>query len=147
MSPPLTSGSRFVSGRSLEWRYVYKQQRHRTDQRNRGVGRGSSPSTSSVSGAFAGLLVVVCGADAEQSRGRGQMALLCDDSVSEASFFIAIIGGRIVTANWCFLLTSLLPFAFIVARTRIEEEKLVERFGDEYRDYMARTGQFFPRLR
>lgn len=48
------------------------------------------------------------------------------------SFLIAVIGGSIVTANWYLFLTSLLPFAFLVARTRIEEEKLVERFGDEY---------------
>ena len=63
------------------------------------------------------------------------------------AFFIAVIGGSIVTANWFLFLSSLLPFAFIVARTPIEEEKLVERFGDEYRDYMARTGRFWPRLR
>ena len=29
----------------------------------------------------------------------------------------------------------------------IEEEKLVERFGDDYRDYMAKSGRFWPRLR
>lgn len=62
------------------------------------------------------------------------------------SFFIAIIGGSIVTANWYLFLTSPLPFAFLVARTRIEEEKLVERFGYEYQDYMERTGRFWPRL-
>lgn len=62
------------------------------------------------------------------------------------SFLIAVIGGGIVTANWYLFLTSLLPFAFLVARTRIEEEKLVERFGDEYREYMSRTGRFWPRL-
>ena len=63
------------------------------------------------------------------------------------AFFIAVIGGSLVTANWFLFLTSLLPFAFIVARTRIEEDKLVERFGDQYRDYMERTGRFWPRLR
>ena len=62
------------------------------------------------------------------------------------SFLIAVIGGGIVTANWYLFVTSLLPFSFLVARTRIEEEKLVERFGDEYRDYMAKTGRFWPRL-
>lgn len=63
------------------------------------------------------------------------------------AFFIAVIGGSIVTANWYLFLTGLFPFAFIVARTRIEEEKLVKRFCDEYRDYMETIGQFFPRLR
>jgi protein-S-isoprenylcysteine O-methyltransferase Ste14 len=61
------------------------------------------------------------------------------------SFLIAIIGGSMVTANWYLFLTSLLPFAFLAVRTRIEEEKLVERFGDDYRDYMAKTGRFVPR--
>ena len=71
---------------------------------------------------------------------------LFDIPLSFRVLFIAIIGGSIVTANWFLLLTSLFPFAFLVVRTRIEEEKLVERFGDEYRDYIARTGRFWPRL-
>jgi protein-S-isoprenylcysteine O-methyltransferase Ste14 len=62
------------------------------------------------------------------------------------AFLIAIVGGSIVAANWFLLLTGLIPFAFLVARTRIEEEKLVERFGDDYWMYMARTGRFFPRF-
>jgi protein-S-isoprenylcysteine O-methyltransferase Ste14 len=63
------------------------------------------------------------------------------------AFLVAVIGGSIVMANWYLFVTSILPFAFLVARTRIEEEKLVERFGDEYRDYMAKTGRFWPRMR
>ena len=31
-------------------------------------------------------------------------------------------------------------FAMMRLRTRIEEGKLVERFGDEYRHYVERTG-------
>jgi protein-S-isoprenylcysteine O-methyltransferase Ste14 len=63
------------------------------------------------------------------------------------AFAIALAGGSIVTANWFLFVSGLLPFAFLLARTRIEEEKLVERFGDEYRDYMQKTGRFWPRLR
>ena len=62
------------------------------------------------------------------------------------AFFIAIVGGSIVTANLYLFMTGLLPFAFLIARTRIEEEKLIERFGDEYRNYMSKTGRFWPRL-
>ena len=58
---------------------------------------------------------------------------------------VAIVGGSLVAANWFLFLAGCLPFGFLVARTRIEEEKLVERFGDEYRGYMARTGQFLPK--
>jgi protein-S-isoprenylcysteine O-methyltransferase Ste14 len=32
-------------------------------------------------------------------------------------------------------------------RTPREEAMLVEFFGQEYRDYMRRTGRLFPRLR
>ena len=62
------------------------------------------------------------------------------------AFFVAVVGGSIVAANWFLFLTGLFPFTFLIARTRIEEAKLVERFGDDYRAYIARTGQFFPRL-
>lgn len=39
-----------------------------------------------------------------------------------------------------------LVFAFMARRTPIEERFLMERFGDEYRDYMKRTGRFLPSL-
>jgi protein-S-isoprenylcysteine O-methyltransferase Ste14 len=34
----------------------------------------------------------------------------------------------------------------IVVRTTREEEKLVARFGESYRAYMARTGRFLPKI-
>lgn len=64
---------------------------------------------------------------------------------SNLSFLFADIGGGNVTANWYPFLTSLFPFAFLVARIRIGEEKLVQRF-DDYRSYTPRTGRFWPRL-
>lgn len=63
------------------------------------------------------------------------------------AFFLALVGGSVVAANWFVLVAGLVPSAFLIARTRIEEEKLIERFGDEYQDYMSRTGRFWPRLR
>ena len=63
------------------------------------------------------------------------------------SILIAVMGGSIVTANWYLFVSSLLPLVFIVARTRIEEQKLMERFGDYYGEYMSRTGRFWPRVR
>ena len=60
--------------------------------------------------------------------------------------FLALMGGSIVTANWFSLLAGLVPLSFLVVRTRIEEDKLIERFGDEYRDYMAATGRFLPKF-
>ena len=52
----------------------------------------------------------------------------------------------LVTANWLLTLLVVAVAAMMVARTRIEEAKLLERFGDAYRAYAARTGRFFPRL-
>lgn len=62
------------------------------------------------------------------------------------AFVLALVGGSLVTANWFLLLAGLVPFALLVVRTPIEEAKLVERFGDEYRDYMQRTPRFWPRM-
>ena len=44
-------------------------------------------------------------------------------------------------------MTGFAALALLVIRTATEEGKLVERFGDDYRRYMARTGRFFPRFR
>jgi protein-S-isoprenylcysteine O-methyltransferase Ste14 len=57
---------------------------------------------------------------------------------------LGVFSMSLLTANWLLALLGLTAFAMIVVRTRIEEEKLVERFGDQYRAYMARTGRFLP---
>ncbi len=62
------------------------------------------------------------------------------------AFFAAVIGTGLVAANWFLLVAGIVPIVFMVARTRIEEEKLIERFGDDYRHYMQTTGRFFPRF-
>ena len=43
-------------------------------------------------------------------------------------------------------ITGAVAFVLIVVRTKKEEEKLIERFGDEYLRYMETTGRFWPRL-
>lgn len=62
------------------------------------------------------------------------------------SFLMSIVAVGLVTANWFIALAGLLPWWLLVLRTRIEEQKLIERFGDEYRRYMETTGRFWPRL-
>jgi protein-S-isoprenylcysteine O-methyltransferase Ste14 len=62
---------------------------------------------------------------------------------SVAMFFLA---GSMVSANWFTTLCWGAVIALLVARTDREERLLVARFGDAYRDYMARTGRFFPKL-
>ncbi len=59
---------------------------------------------------------------------------------------LIVISGALITANWFIGLCGVTVILLLVLRTRIEEDKLIERFGDEYRQYMVRTGRFFPRF-
>lgn len=52
----------------------------------------------------------------------------------------------LLTANWLIGVSSVAVLALLAVRTPKEEKMLIERFGQEYRDYRARTGRFFPRL-
>ncbi|MGE3778286.1 MAG: isoprenylcysteine carboxylmethyltransferase family protein, partial [Pirellulaceae bacterium] len=52
----------------------------------------------------------------------------------------------ILSANTLIGLTSLVVLTMLAKRTRKEEQLLVARFGDAYREYMATTGRFWPRL-
>jgi protein-S-isoprenylcysteine O-methyltransferase Ste14 len=61
--------------------------------------------------------------------------------------FLWILSMSLLIANWLMALSGFSVFAMMVIRTRIEEEKLIERFGDEYRAYISRTGKFLPHLR
>jgi protein-S-isoprenylcysteine O-methyltransferase Ste14 len=64
-----------------------------------------------------------------------------------AAFALGLASNTLVTSNWFLGLAGLLAVALVVVRTSDEERKLIERFGDQYRCYMERTGRFFPRLR
>jgi protein-S-isoprenylcysteine O-methyltransferase Ste14 len=59
---------------------------------------------------------------------------------------LSVVANSLTAANWFLLLTGGTAFLLIMVRTRIEEEKLVARFGDGYRLYMAQTGRFLPRM-
>lgn len=52
----------------------------------------------------------------------------------------------VLTANWLIGLSSLFVLALLAVRTPKEEQMLIDRFGQQYRDYMARTGRFIPVL-
>jgi protein-S-isoprenylcysteine O-methyltransferase Ste14 len=52
----------------------------------------------------------------------------------------------LLTASWLLALLGVAAVTMLVIRTRVEEAKLAETFGDEYRAYARRTGKFFPRL-
>lgn len=59
---------------------------------------------------------------------------------------LLFLGFCLLTANWFIGATGLLALVLLVLRTPIEEAKLIEKFGDEYRTYSARTGRFWPRM-
>ncbi|KXK15806.1 MAG: isoprenylcysteine carboxyl methyltransferase [Chloroflexi bacterium OLB14] len=48
--------------------------------------------------------------------------------------------------NWFIALMGILVFIIMAIRTPKEEANLIEKFGDEYREYMKRTGRFLPKL-
>ena len=62
-----------------------------------------------------------------------------------AAFFF-FVAASLMSANWYLAVAGGLGSVLLAMRTRTEEAKLIERFGDEYLAYMQRTGKFLPRL-
>jgi protein-S-isoprenylcysteine O-methyltransferase Ste14 len=63
------------------------------------------------------------------------------------SFVSLWLGYFFLTANWFIALTGISGFVLaMVVRTPKEEKMMIARFGDEYLDYMKRTGRYLPRL-
>jgi uncharacterized cupredoxin-like copper-binding protein len=48
--------------------------------------------------------------------------------------------------NWFIASLGVLAFIAMAIRTPKEEANLIEKFGDEYREYMKRTGRFLPKF-
>ena len=66
-------------------------------------------------------------------------------------FYVAVLllicAAALLSANWFLGGIGLFVFLLLaMIRISIEERKLVERFGEEYRSYMKRTRRFLPRL-
>lgn len=60
------------------------------------------------------------------------------------TFFFISFG--MAADNWFIASLGVLTFIVMAIRTPKEEANLIEKFGDEYRKYMKRTGRFFPKL-
>ncbi|MFW9769158.1 MAG: methyltransferase [Candidatus Thorarchaeota archaeon] len=56
-------------------------------------------------------------------------------------------GVSLLTANFLIIILSVLVIIQFPFVARKEEEMLLETFGDEYSEYMKRTGRFLPRMR
>lgn len=64
-----------------------------------------------------------------------------------ASFFVSGLGQALLLANWVAGPSALVAVALLVlVRVPREEKMMIDQFGDEYRDYMRRTGGLVPRL-
>ena len=60
-----------------------------------------------------------------------------------ASLFVAF---GMMADNWFIAALGILTFIIMAIRTPTEEANLIEKFGDEYREYMKVTGRFLPKL-
>lgn len=59
--------------------------------------------------------------------------------------FMYLIGAGLLSGSWIVLIIPTLSFAILVfSRVSDEEKMLLDHFGDEYKDYMKRTGRFTP---
>ena len=63
-----------------------------------------------------------------------------------SSAALLVVALSLIAANWFFFAAGATLLWVLIMRTRIEEENLVARFGDSYREYMERTGRFVPRI-
>lgn len=61
--------------------------------------------------------------------------------------FIGFLAVSSMASNWYFAVVGGMAVTLLFIRTQTEEQKLIERFGNDYRRYMKRTGRFIPRLR
>ena len=59
------------------------------------------------------------------------------------AFFISL---GLISDNWFITLMGFITFIIMAIRTPKEEANLIEKFGDEYREYINRTGRFLPKL-
>jgi len=60
-----------------------------------------------------------------------------------SSMFIAF---GMMSDNWFIAALGVLTFILLAIRTPKEEANLIEKFGDDYREYMKHTGRFLPKI-
>ncbi|MCH7603818.1 MAG: isoprenylcysteine carboxylmethyltransferase family protein [Planctomycetes bacterium] len=59
---------------------------------------------------------------------------------------LLFLAFALLTSSWLIAVSGIVAFFMIALRTRLEERRLIDKFGDRYRNYMRRTGRYFPRL-
>ena len=64
-----------------------------------------------------------------------------------ASQWLWVIAQPLLLQNWIAGLVNLLIFIpFYLLRVQAEEQMMVDTFGNEYREYMKRTGEVLPKI-
>ena len=61
-------------------------------------------------------------------------------------FILFTLGIVLVASNLFVTLFGLLIIVMLYPNSRQEERMLLHQYGDQYQDYMNRTGRFFPRI-
>lgn len=62
------------------------------------------------------------------------------------SLSIIFIGLAVVSSFWPLWILTLIMTIFFFRIVRIEEEMMIDEFGDEYESYIERTGRYLPKL-
>jgi protein-S-isoprenylcysteine O-methyltransferase Ste14 len=57
-----------------------------------------------------------------------------------------VVALALMMANWFVIVAGGVMFTLLAIRSRTEERKLLERFGEPYRAYRAATGRFLPKM-
>ena len=60
--------------------------------------------------------------------------------------FVLAVCLTLITSLWWLAAGMGVPLAILLLRTSQEEARLIDAFGDKYRNYMKRTGRFWPKL-
>ena len=64
-----------------------------------------------------------------------------------ASQWILVIAQPLLLQNWIAGFTCLLAFIpFYIFRVRAEEQMMIETFGEQYEEYIKKTGAVFPKF-
>ncbi|MCZ2126422.1 MAG: isoprenylcysteine carboxylmethyltransferase family protein [Anaerolineales bacterium] len=65
-----------------------------------------------------------------------------------SAYLLLGLGFLLSSANWLIGFLFLIPIATIcLRRIGVEDQMMLEKFGDEYREYAKRTGALIPKLR
>ena len=64
-----------------------------------------------------------------------------------SAFWLWAVAQGLLLPNWVAGFAGLISFGILfLGRVAREEQMMTETFGDEYRDYMVRTGRIVPPL-